>query len=247
MTNVKANRRAGGRQRAAPAVLAGATVLFVTFGGTREASALQGGEDPATLPVLLDKRFGQAGRHQASILFSTAMVTKLIEAVGAYATYQYSFTDWLGAGFSAGAFLGGETSITDAIRLVENPDNPGGEAPLGDLHQMFWMASIDVAVVPLYGKISFLSEFDPSFDVFVLAGLGAGQVRRDRAPAGGPVVTTDTAFTPIFSLGFGLRLYLTDLVGLRFEVRDFFYPEPEKGVGGLTFNLHFQGGVQLTF
>ena len=244
---MEANRSARRRRQTSPAVVAVTTTLFITLGAPQDAVALQGGEDPATLPVLLDKRFAPSGRHQASILFSTAMVTKLIQAVGAYGTYQYNFTDWIGAGFSAGIFLGDETSITDAIRLVEDPDNPEGEEPLGDLHQMYWMASVDVVVVPLYGKISFLSEFNPSFDVFALAGGGVGQVQRDRAPAGGPIQTTDTAFTPIFSVGFGLRLYLTDLVGLRIEFRDFFYPEPEEGVGGFTFNLHFQGGVQFTF
>ena len=233
------------RRRAATFV--GVALLAFGLAGERTAMALQGGEDPATLPVLLDKRFSQSGRHQVSLLFSTAMVTKLVQAVGAYGTYQYNFADWIGAGVSAGIFLGDETSIADAIRLQEDPDNPEGEEPLGDLHQMFWMASADVIVVPLYGKISFLSEFNPSFDLYGIAGGGVGQVRRNRGPAGATEFTTDTAFTPIFSFGFGLRLYLTDLIGLRLEFRDFFYPEPEQGVGGFTFNLHFQGGVQFTF
>jgi len=80
------------------------------------AFALQGGEDPALLPVLVDKRYGPGGRHQLSVFVSTAMVSKFVEATGAYATYDFNFTDVIGVELGGGYFLSGESSIMKEVR-----------------------------------------------------------------------------------------------------------------------------------
>jgi hypothetical protein len=83
--------------------------------------------------------------------------------------------------------------------------------------------------------------------------------------------TFQSKVTPVFNFGAGLRFYFSKLIALRLELRDYFYPEHgeaeasalkgsdqvecmekanEAGfckIGGLTFNLHFQGGLQLSF
>ncbi len=231
----------------------GCVALASVLSFSSSAWALQGGEDASELPVLLDKRFALEGRSQVSLLFTTAIVTKLVEDLGVYGTYQYNFTEQLAAGVSTGFFFGDETSITDAIRgQGVDPANPASGDPLADLYQMFWMVSADFIVTPLYGKISFASEVNPSFDIYGLVGAGAGQVRRvagvtPDAQGRLSVNGYDTSFTPIFSLGIGMHFYMTKLLALRIEIRDYFFPEPAAGVGGLTWNLHAQAGLQLTF
>lgn len=207
--------------------------------------ALQGGEE-TDLPVLLDKRYGADGRQQASLMFTTAVITKLVQDAGVVGTYQYNFNDLLGVGLTAGYFFGSETGVTAAIR-AEDPD-PGcidGRpecVPLSDLYQMQWMASADIMFVPLYGKISFASELNPSFQIYLIAGAGAGGVRTPN-PAGGSV----TSVTFIGNFGLGMRFNILDSLGLRVEFRDYFYPDPANGVGGLTWNPHMQAGVEFTF
>src|SRR5688500_2091821 len=91
-----------------------AAALLVTLAVSSvegEAFALQGGEDPALLPVLLDKRFGLDGAHQLSIAFSTAIAAKFVEATGAFGSYTYNFSDLLGFELGGGFFFGRESSI----------------------------------------------------------------------------------------------------------------------------------------
>lgn len=206
------------------------------------ALALQGGEDPALLPVLIDKRFGMEGRHQASLQFSTSMATKYVEALALYAAYQYNFTDVIGVEVGGGYFFGSEASIMAEVRNK----TPGMEPDLTDLYQLQWMAQADFVLTPVYGKMSFASEFDPAYDLYLLAGGGVAGTKR-RTEIGG--VSSISKVGPAFNFGVGLHVYFTKLIGLRLEFRDYFYPDPIDSAdkGGLTFNLHFQVGLQFAF
>lgn len=229
-------------------------MVAVTLVAETSALALQGGEDPALLPVLLDKRYGADGTHKLTLLSGSAVATKLVEDVPILVNYQYHFMDMLGVGLTAGYFIGSETSIGDAIRLKNvnpacDPDQVAMCDPLSDLYQMQWLVSGDIVFTPLYGKISFASEWNPSFHLFIFKGFGAGGVRRRQADASsGQLVTTghDSTVTFIGSFGVGLRLDILDWFGLRWEFRNFYYPEPANGVGGITMIPHVLGGLEFT-
>lgn len=216
------------------------------------ALALQGGEDPALLPVLIDKRFGMEGRHQASLQFSTSMATKYVEALALYAAYQYNFTDVIGLEIGGGFFFGDEATIMAQVRSKTPSKEPG----LSDLYQLQWMAQADFVLTPVYGKMSFASEFDPAYDLYFLAGGGVAGTRRERTALAASLGQYDSKVVPAFNFGVGLHVYFTKMIGLRLEFRDYFYPESydplDDGVtgeskGGLTFNLHFQVGLQFAF
>jgi hypothetical protein len=65
----------------------------------------------------------------------------------------------------------------------------------------------------------------------------------------------------MLNFGLGLRFYFSKLIGLRFEFRDYVVfpdPSPVPSVetdpnsarvedGGVSFNLHFQVGLQFSF
>lgn len=220
--------------------LIGATIAGL-FASEPAALALQGGEDPALLPVLVDKRFGERGRHQLSLALSTSMASKFVEATGGFLTYAYGFTDVIALELGGGFFLGSESSIMQEVRQ----NFPGQEPPLSDLYQIQFLANADLMLVPIYGKMSFASEFDPSFDLFLVAGAGIAGTRRQVGID--DTKTFDSKITPAFNFGLGFRFYFSRLVALRVEFRDFFYPDPGEGVDGLTFNLMFHGGLQLAF
>lgn len=224
----------------------------VVAGAETRALALQGGEDPALLPVLLDKRYGASGKQQASIMLTTAVITKLVQDTGFVATYQYSFTDMLGVGVTAGYFFGSETNIGDAIRAESDPTCQVSTDPdcetLGDLFQLQWLAGADLVFVPLYGKMSFASEVNPSFELYLIGGVGAGGVRRKNTNLNDTVaIGYDSKVTLVANLGLGLRFHIVDWIGVRAEFRDYFFPEPATGVGGMTWNPHVQVGAEFTF
>lgn len=226
---------------------------LIALSAPQAALALQGGEDPALLPVLIDKRFGMEGRHQLSLQFSTSMATKYVEALALYAAYQYNFTDVIGVEIGGGYFFGSEASIMNEVRAKSGAAEP----PLTDLFQLQWMANADFVLTPVYGKMSFASEFDPSYDLYFLVGGGVAGTRRQVGVEGSGTFLSKVS--PAFNFGVGLHVYLTKMIGLRLEFRDYFFPEPfdpvadgiavpaDKDVGGLTFNLHFQVGLQFAF
>jgi outer membrane beta-barrel protein len=212
------------------------------------AFALQGGEDPALLPVLIDKRYGPGGRHQLSLQFATNMVTKYVDSTGGLLAYDYNFNDIFGVEINGGYFFSQETSIMDAVRQMF----PGREPPLNDLYQLTWMANISAMIVPIYGKISFASEYDPSFDVFIVAGAGYAGLKKKTGSDSDPLPQTSlTSSRPIFNVGFGFRFYFTRLIAARLEIRDYFFPQPNDqystDASGLTSNLMAQAGLQFAF
>jgi outer membrane beta-barrel protein len=212
-----------------------------------DAHALQGGEDPALLPVLIDKRFGNRGLFQVSLQFSSTMATKYVQDTGGILGVAYNFTDVIGIELSGGYFASSETSIMDEIRQAL----PASEEPdLSGLYQLTWMANADLLLVPLYGKISFASEVDPAYDLFLLGGVGYSGLRRQ--VGAGDARTFVTTTSPIFNFGLGLRFYLNRWLGLRLALRDYFYPQPHVGnpdpdasAGGLTHSFNIEAGLQF--
>ncbi|MCB9655974.1 MAG: outer membrane beta-barrel domain-containing protein [Deltaproteobacteria bacterium] len=233
------------RVAASKRVALGLLLLLAGAGSATPAFALQGGEDPASLPVLLDKRFSNGGAHQLSLLFTTAIVTKFVESVGGMAAYEYSLSDLFALELSGGFFAGQESDIMAKVRekLAEEP-------AFSDLYQLQWHASADLVVVPIYGKVSFASTFDPSFDIYAVLGGGVGGVRRQNGQGDAKTFVSKTA--PVFNFGLGFRLYFFEMEGgqslaLRLEVRDFVFPEPDPNERGLTYDLHAQAGLQFAF
>ena len=224
--------------------------LFSMALAPSSAFALQGGEDASQLPVLVDKRYGGENRHQLSLMFAVTTFTKLTEGIGGYLAYQYNFTDMLGLEISGGYFSTSETFIMRSVRLSTGDQEPF----LADQYALQWTAVANAVFVPFYGKMSFASEFDPSFDLFLLAGGGVVGTRRGFGLVGdGEPERFESELTWTVDVGGGLRFYLTDMVGLRFEFRNWFYPEPAnfqsngRDIGGVTSVLNFQVGLQFAF
>ncbi len=235
------------------AFVGSAIMLAVWAGAEGRAYALQGGEDAASLPVLLDKRYGAGGKQKLSLMLTSAIITKLVQDTGLVATYQYSFSDLFGVELTGGYFLGSETSIGDAIRAKGtnpacNPADAGCDNVLGDLFQMQWIAGADLVFTPLYGKISFASELNPSFELFLVGGVGAGGVRRKQTDGVNTAATSyDSAITAIGNVGVGMRIHVLDSLGIRVEYRSYVYQEQADGEGGVTWNPHVQVGAEFTF
>ena len=208
-----------------------AVVLCATILGTGLSSAwaLQGGEDPSNLPVLLNKQYGRGGQWHVSALFSSSLATKFTESTGALINVQYDVFDFLGFELSGGLFASQETAVMKEIRALE------ASPILSDLHQMQWLLGGSLVVTPLYGKLSLASEWNPSFDLYFLGGGGIIGTNR-QAP-----IATASAVTPSFHLGLGLRFYVLRSLALRVGFRSYFFEDPDSGLL-VDDNLSQQGG-----
>lgn len=228
-----------------PLILIGC-LAATTLAAERNARALQGGEDASTLPVLIDKKSGLAGKIQFSLLGATTLASKFTESTGGVLNVTYNFDDQFGLELTGGFFNASEVQLVEDIRAqATTPD-----LQFSDLHQLQWLAALDFVWVPIYGKISFASEWNPSFDLYILA--GGNIVGTQRQAANG--TETDTAFG--FNFGGGLRVFILPWFAIRLEVRDYFYADPDSGetnvardeeISGLTNVLLGQAGFQFSF
>ncbi len=200
-----------------------ATVFGTLVGLERPTLALQGGEDASTLPVLIDKRYGVQNHIDVHVQFSTPLVAKFVESTGVMLGADYGIRDWGSLGLVGGFWGGGETDVVDQVRQTR------GAAPLSDLHRMVWAAGVDATFIPFYGRVSFASEYNPGFDLYLFAGGGVlGTERELGSPAdGGARPDPETNVGPYGNFGVGLHFHVFDFMALRLEYRQFLFEDPE--------------------
>lgn len=222
------HRRLGAR-------LLGAGLGLVVVMAAPSAHALQGGEDPTTLPVLIDKRYGNKGKLYGYALFSTPIVSKFTESRGFQGGIGYSLTDWLGVGVQGGFMLSGEQDVVDEVRR-------NGRAPLSDLFAPTWMVGGELTWTPIYGRISFASEYNPAFDLYVVGGGGLVGVEREVGPVDQTTSVSET--TGYMNFGFGFRFHIVEMLAVRVEYRHNLIFEPAIPANELIgFEEEFEAGL----
>jgi len=242
---------AGGLRRGLRLTLATALTWAAAMAADApRAWALQGGEDASTLPVLIDKRYGNGQAITAHVQFSAPLTSKFVESVGVVGGVDYGLLEWLSLGLVGGYFGGGEVDILEEVRTAG--------APLTDLDRMVWFGGLDVTFTPIYGRISFASEYNPAFDVLAFVGGGLMGTERLLGPTGATVKETSTTGYGNFGLGF--RFHILDFLAIRTEYRQFIYPEneiPQSELdtafdasdpgGGISTAQQIQVGLQVRF
>ena len=89
--------------------------------------------------------------------------------------------------------------------------------------------------MPVYGKLNIFDGKILRLGVYLNGGLGAAKTRVQLRPSSDPVTGRtfgDTGFRPIASLGIGLRVFLSEQLTVRIEVRDFAYSGYVSKVNG---------------
>jgi len=216
--------------------------------------ALQGGEDPSTLPVLIDKRYGLKNQLTAHVQFSTPIAAKFVESTGVVGGVDYGIFDWFSVGLVGGFFGGGEANIVEQVRALNR------QAELTDLDRMQWFGGVDLTFTPIYGRISFASEYNPAFDLFAFVGGGAMGTERQFGGLNELSEPSQTDVTGYGNFGFGFRFHVLDWLAVRTEYRQLIYPENEIPLeeqrnpggttdvgGGISTAQQFQIGLQVRF
>jgi outer membrane beta-barrel protein len=112
--------------------------------------------------------------------------------------------------------------------------------------QVKWLAGVELAFSPVYGKLNVFAEKAVHFDLSLLAGadfvtyrdvLGAVEANAGATPG--------TASSPGGHVGLGARLFLARFLALRLEVRDIFYSVPRLATGSLQAQLLAEAGLSF--
>ena len=136
-----------------------------------------------------------------------------------------------------GAELWGSYLISVASDLKSFLEDNFNSSLLVDVPQSLqWLAGANVLWSPIHGKLGIFTEKLAHFDVYLAFGVGAigSEVRqlnsvKSKVDIGGNV-------------GLGMRFFIDDLIALRFDYRQFFYPAE---AGGLTHPAELTLGISL--
>lgn len=103
---------------------------------------------------------------------------------------------------------------------------------------------------PLYGKLRFFGNAILFFDIYAVGGIGLTQVQVAKlsyvAPNTDPSETIlKTSWDPTLNFGFGFKLFMTDVVGLLIDFRDYFTLSEAYGRRRLASNFGFNLGLSV--
>jgi outer membrane beta-barrel protein len=151
----------------------------------------------------------------------------------------YHFFDWLAfETFGGYVIIRGDTQTADILKAVSNVK----DFQLAGLWRTVWFGGANLLWAPIYGKFAFISEIEGSFQLYLIAGVGADGIERPNLDGS---FTKSIRFTG--NLGSGLRLFLTPSIAIRAELRESFgknaFVSGEQGE--ITGSSWFQVGVSL--
>lgn len=135
--------------------------------------------------------------------------------------YVVHFTDmwaWEAIHFSFSKYLDVDTGLKS--HLSDEWDASATDTPKID-----YFIDTNLMLKPLYGKMTLFDSLVIYMETYFILGIGAEKFQ--------------TAWFPTGNVGVGMRIFLTDTLSLRFEVREYVYLE-EGGVGStLYFGVGF--------
>ncbi|HET9451979.1 MAG TPA: outer membrane beta-barrel domain-containing protein [Aggregicoccus sp.] len=120
------------------------------------------------------------------------------------------------------------------------------ELDRGGLGNLRMVAGLDAKWAPIYGKLSLLSSYFATFDMYGIVGASYVQYQ-------GPTANTETGvqnyWTPGANVGVGFHVFLNRWISLRTELRDLIYVEKTRQAGedSLRNQLLFELGLSFFF
>lgn len=196
------------------------------------------------------KLFQRKGRFEispsGSVSLRDAFYTKYVLG----GTLTYHPLESLGIGLRAGysiPVVSGTAQICTFEQDQRGCRKPSeAELDRGGLGNLRLVAGLDVKWAPIYGKLSLLSSYFASFDMYGIVGASLVQYR-------GPTPDTDVQvqdyWTPGGNVGVGFHFFLNRWISLRTELRDLIYVEKTRQAGenSLRNQLLFELGLSFYF
>jgi outer membrane beta-barrel protein len=214
--------------------LAAAVVAALACAALPSAAAAQSKADAfaGKIPPVSGQLYRKAGRVEVTatgnLSLNDAFFTKYFGGL----KVGYHFTESLSAAVHAAggvAVKSGSAVVCSSSRgCVDATDLQLRQVP----GRIRWLAGAELAWAPVYGKLNVLSEQVAHFDLSVFAGpdlVAYDEVLGRTDATGEPAITTSIGG----HVGLGVRLFFTESIAARLEVKDYLYSAkvPNSGSG----------------
>lgn len=238
---------------ATPRLALGALALAAALAGPAPAHAQSKSDAFAgKIPPIAGQLYRKAGRLEVTLTGNLSLNDAFFAKYFGGLKLGWHLTEFLSVSVHGAAGMARETGSA-----VLCPTNAGcRDATDAQLFQVpgkiEYLAGLEVAWSPVYGKLNVLSEKVAHFDLSLLGGVdwighreavGAEEAALLEASGGTPA----TVATVGGHVGLGARLFLAEWIALRLEVKDYLYRAdvPNNGGKGLQNQLFTELGLSF--
>jgi outer membrane beta-barrel protein len=255
MTTRPAHLRLAARPGAARALAAAHAVLLAALVLAAPAPARAQSQADAfagKIPPVSGQLYRKKGRLEATLTGNLSLNDAFFSKYFGGLKLGYHLTEFLSVsvhGASGTATKTGSTVLCSANAGCRDAT----DAQLWQVPgEIAWLAGVEVAWAPVYGKLNVLSEQVAHFDLSLI--VGADWIARSEVlgrvaaaeleTAGG---TPGTTAGPGAHVGLGARLFLSEWIALRLEVKDYLYVADVPNNGGEGFQNQLFTEIGLSF
>jgi len=208
-------------------------VLAILVGGV--AAAQPADPDAVRVHVLEQRPFTEAGRWELSFFGNAQVNPKFTVHAGISAELAYHLRENLAAQLGVWYFpLSVQSTLSEELLTKARVAPETAEAFL-----LRAAALAGLELMPIYGKLDVFDGKILRLGVYLNGGLGVAKTRVQLRPSSDPSTGRtfgDTGYRPIASLGIGLRVFLSEQLTLRLELRDFAYSGYVSRVNGCSYD-----------
>ena len=204
------------------------------------------------IPPVSGQLYRKAGRLEATLTGNLSLNDAFFSKYFGGLKLGYHLTESFSISAHGAGGLARETGST-VLCPTSEPCRDASELQLNQVPgKIEWLAGLEVAWSPVYGKLNVLSEQVAHFDLSILAGadyIAHRQVLGREAAlaldAAGGTPSTETAIGG--HVGLGARLFLTEWMAVRLEVKDYLYQADVPNNGGKTLQNQLFTELGLSF
>ncbi len=212
-------------------LLTGSTALAQTAPAFATQPAVAGDDgEVQRIHVIEQRPFTEAGRWELTASLPVQVNPKFTIHAGITAELAYHLRENLAAQVGVTWF-----PVAYQSTLSEELLTKADEAPFSAeafLLQGAVLAGLEF--MPIYGKLNVFDDKILRLGFYLNAGLGAGKTRLQLRPSTSPLGRSygDTGYRPVAALGGGFRVFVTERLTVRLELRDFAYSGYVSKVNG---------------
>lgn len=190
-----------------------------------------------------NRLFTVNGRYEVGFNAGLTLLARLTDHYNFNVAVAYNLNEWFALEVRGGYAYAKHTSLADQIEGDFFKNTLKQKSILDDMTDLWEMngnAALGVRFQPIYGKLNLMAELPVHFQLYLWAGVGAGQFTRSslvlcankpdttncRAidPANDKYdVVKENKFGPLASAAVGFRFFLTPNHSVKVEVRDWAY------------------------
>ncbi|MFU8805081.1 MAG: outer membrane beta-barrel domain-containing protein [Bradymonadaceae bacterium] len=182
-------------------------------------------------PIVRRQLLHRSSRLEIQPLAAFTMNDSFIRNTLFGANVNYHLNNVFALGFT-GAYgaLHSDTSLRRNVEAELQAQRPGHLNSLS-YAQIDWAADIGLSYVPIFGKFSIMNRMITHYDFHFMGGLAIIGESGVSASGTGEIDAVQEGVRAGGMLGLGMRLFLTDMISLNYDVRSYIYQRAEVSRG----------------